>query len=246
MILGHAAVVEDQLCLVRVAGECALVAPDREPGRVARHQEGRDAAVRALLLVGHREHHGDVSPGAVRDEVFRAVDDPLGAVELRARGDGLRVGARAGFGEREAHRGLAAYERLHELPAQVLGKVHEDRRRRLRVWRTEHERRESQAALRHLLDEQRVAERGEVLAADRLRHVRAVQPELGGAAAELHPLLAHLLAEHVVLQRLRIPLLDRTDLAIEERAERGEQVGVVLRDGEVHVLTAPYSMGRIR
>src|SRR5439155_5671573 len=61
-----------------------------------------------------------------------------------------------------------------------------------------------------------------------------VEAQLRGFPAELQALLAHLLGEHVLLHLLRVALLDGANLPFQERPERGQQVGVVLRDGEVH------------
>ena len=89
----------------RRSGTCAgpssrTSGPAREPGRAALDQERRDAAVIALLRVGHREHDHDVGHRPVGDERLRAVDAEAGAVALGARAHRKRVGARARLGHR--------------------------------------------------------------------------------------------------------------------------------------------------
>ena len=90
-----------------------------EAGRVHRHQDHARALVRRRVGVGH--DHGDRERGAVvaRGEPLVAVDDPLVAVELRARHQAGRVGARRlRLGHREAGADLAVEQRLE--PALLL------------------------------------------------------------------------------------------------------------------------------
>src|SRR5581483_2271301 len=93
---GHAAVLEDELRRVGTAdAELRLELPHAEPGRAALDDERGDPLVTQARL-GLREHDRDAGLRAVRDEVLRAVQDPVIAVAPRARAH--RRGVAAGGG----------------------------------------------------------------------------------------------------------------------------------------------------
>ena len=74
--------------------------PLPKPGDAAIDEECRDAAVKALVGIGDREHDRDVGHGPVGDERLGAVDSPAVADALGARAHRERVGARIGLGDR--------------------------------------------------------------------------------------------------------------------------------------------------
>ncbi len=96
---------------------------DHHPGGAGRHDERRDAVVRAS---GDRDDRRDVG-ATVRDERLRAVQHPLVAVEHGARPGRSGVGSAVGFGQPERTERSPGHEVGQPLVALVVGAEPEDR-----------------------------------------------------------------------------------------------------------------------
>src|SRR5262249_18561300 len=101
--LRHAAVVEAERPGVgRVPAHLPVRLALLVAGGPVGDDDVRDLAGAVLARArGARPAAGDLGPG-VGDELFRAVDPPLAALELRPRAGAARVRARLGLGEAEA------------------------------------------------------------------------------------------------------------------------------------------------
>jgi hypothetical protein len=100
-----------------------------QAGRIARHDDHRDAA-RALGSGFPGAHgHGDpVGPHARGDEHLFAVDDPFVAVQPRRGAQAGHVGAAAGFGDGQRGDLIAAQHRRYHLLLQCADAMAQHRR----------------------------------------------------------------------------------------------------------------------
>ncbi len=111
----HAHVLVAHVGVARVLGALgadADVAHDAHAGRLARHDDHAHALVGRDVGVGHRHHDQERRVAGVRGEPLLAVDQPVVAVEPRARREERRVGAGVGLGHRVTGRDLAVEQRL--------------------------------------------------------------------------------------------------------------------------------------
>jgi hypothetical protein len=159
----------------------------------------------------------------VGDELLGAVDHPAVVVELGARADVARVGARLGLGQAEGAELLARAEVGHQALLLLLGAEQVDRLRAERGVRA-HRDRHGGVHARELLDRQRVGERVAPSAAVFLRERDPHQPEL--------PELGHDLVREALLA---VELLrDGLHLALGEVADGAADQLVVVGEVEVH------------
>ena len=199
---GHPAVLEDDLRGVGGAlAELLLDARDDVARRRGLDEERRDALL-ARVLVGDREHDGDVGVLAGRDELLDAVQHEVRALALGARRDRRGVGSHVRLGEAEAAELVAARERHEEALLLHVGAERVDRAADDRVLDAD-DRRDGTVA------------RGDLLERDRQRQV--VEP---GAA----PALRHDDAQHAQLAERRELRARKMMLAIPARGVRRESL----------------------
>ena len=217
--LGHADVLEgDQRRVRRVHAELLEALAARDPGRVHRHEEEREAVVAG---VGVRLRHEDdgVGADAVGDVGLGAVDHPVAAVAHRARLDGGDVGAGVGLGDAEAEDLLAGDRGDRPLLLLLLGAEGEDRRHGHVDLDADAHREAAVGAVVELLAEDQLAQEVAALPAVLLGLVEAEEAALAEAR------------EHRVREARLLPLVDvRRELGGHEAPDRRPQVLVLIRE----------------
>ena len=189
--------------------------------RVRVDEERRDPALRAPFGIGHSEHEREVRVGAAGDEVLAPSDRPDAVFALRgARLDPGCVRAGAGLGEGEARDLVRRHERVEVLLPLGFSAVHVDGVRPAHDREDALDLREDRARARSLLVQEHLAEEREPSPSELLGHMDRVEPELGGAFAELQDLLADGGERPALLDLLTVRVLDRKHLPLDELAER--------------------------
>ena len=147
---------------------------------------------------------------AIRDEVLRSVEDPVGPVWDGGRLDVLGIRARVRLGQREAHRLLSGHERNQVVLLLLVCAGEQHAGGTLGPIRGE--RRESASAPGRGLAQQDHPQLREIAATEILREVRGVEAELGRAATHAIPELDG----YLVLLSVQLSILERAQLPVDE------------------------------
>lgn len=105
MVRRHADTLEHERPALREALACAAIGSPRDPRKVERNEQRRDAT--GTRTARPREHHAVVCEAGERDRSLLAVDDPVIALAPRGGADRGGVGARSGLRQPERNHALA-------------------------------------------------------------------------------------------------------------------------------------------
>ena len=238
MVVRHEHVLEHQLAVVHeAAAERLVAARDREPRRVARHQERRRALQHADLRIGVGVDHVEAGVVAVGDELLAAVDHPAAVLLHRP---GLHRGFRHVVGQPAVGGAARLGQAMREQELRVLDQALEPFLLQVARRQVAQQHRdlpvlhqlvgEAGIAARDLLGDQReglhLAARLELDAAEFLRHAERADADLLGAFEDF--LRQPVLGRHDPFA-LPVAADERDDDVVDEIAARSAASGAVLR-----------------